>query len=241
MKRILSIYMWLVGGLGYFLIFIMIVILNPFVKKNFLYTFLKSTTKILLRILFIRTTIVYREEIDKNKTYIFMPNHVSLIDVLVAGAYWPVNMNAIEAHTHFKWFLYGKVIRIFEQIPINRKSPRASLKSFEIAKERLKIRSIILFPEGHRSKDGQMRPFKKLPFKFAKETTAEVVPVALIGIEKVLPENSIWITPAKIKIIFGKIIDNQQKQSLTVEQLSDKVKTDIQQMINKYTNPENQK
>lgn len=235
MKYIFSIYIWLFGALGYLLIFIGIFILNIFVKKDFLYSYLRFTSKVLLKILFIRTKVIYEQKIDKSENYIFMPNHVSMFDVLLASAYWPINVNAIEAQSHFKWFLYGKIITIFEQIPINRKNPRESLKSFEIAKQRVKnVRSVIVFPEGHRSKNGKLRNFKKLPFKFAKDAGVAVIPVAFIGVEKIAPEESIWIKPAKTKIIFGKKIEYSEIQKLSAQELSTKVKNEIERMKKQY-------
>jgi len=216
-------------------VFILIILIHPFVNINFLYKLLRFWSKNTLRILFVRTKIIYEEEIDKNGTYIFMPNHTSIIDVLLASAYWPVNINAIEAHKHFKWFLYGKIIRIFGQIPINRNSATGSLKSFEIAKERLKIkRSIIVFPEGTRSRNGELRAFKNLPFKFAKESNTTIVPVAMLGILKMSPENSFWIKPAKVTIVFGKQIKTEQINELKFTELREKVKNDIVRMKNKY-------
>ncbi|MBN2663272.1 MAG: 1-acyl-sn-glycerol-3-phosphate acyltransferase [Bacteroidales bacterium] len=234
MKYILSIFIWLIGGFGYLFIFTSILILNLFFSKKFLYKYLSVTSRIILRIIFIRTKVIFEEPIDKNKTYIFMPNHVSMFDVLIASAYFPVNMNAIEAHTHFKWFLYGRVIKIFGQIPINRTNARESLKSFEIAKERLKTRSIIVFPEGTRSKDGKMRSFKKLPFKFAKDAGYDIVPVGFIGIDKIAPEESIWITPAKLKLIFGKQISPDQAKKLSADELKDNVRNEVERILKQY-------
>lgn len=227
--------MWLIGGLGYLSIFLWIVILNPFVSKNFIYNFLRFNSRILLNIILIRTEVIYEEDFDKSKTYIFMPNHVSLIDVLISSAYFPVNMNAIEADSHFKWFLYGKVIRIFGQIPINRKNARESLKSFEIAKERLKTRSVIVFPEGTRSSSLKMRNFKKLPFKFAKETNVDLIPVGMVGIDKIAPEESIWIKPTKIKVVFAPKITPEEMDKYSAEELSDKVRAEIQRIIDQYS------
>ena len=222
--------------IGYLLIYSSIIILNLFTSKHFLYRYLSFTSRILLNIVFIRTKVIFEEPIDKTKKYIFMPNHVSLVDVLIASAYFPVDMNAIEAHTHFEWFFYGKIIKIFEQIPIDRTNIRASIKSFEKAKERLKRRSIIVFPEGTRSKNGVMRPFKKLPFRFAKETDVDIIPVGFIGVSKIAPEDNIWITPTKLKLVFGKKITPEQAKELTVDELNQKVRNEIKRIFEEYDN-----
>ncbi len=236
MKYIATLYIWLVGGIFYLFIAFFIILIHRFVKIEFLYNFLRTSSRIVLNILFVRTRVIYEQALDLNKTYIFMPNHVSLIDVLITTAYFPVNMNAIEAHTHFNWFIYGKIIKIFGQIPINRHNARQSIKSFEIAKERIKQgRSIIVFPEGTRSKTEQMNPFKTLPFKFAKNTDAILVPVALIGLERMSPERHFWIKPAKAKIVFGKQITKDQMKNYTAKELAELVRTEIIRMHEQYT------
>ncbi len=236
MKFITTIYIWLVGGISYLLLFILIILLSPFFKPTQLFPFFRLWTNITLTILFLRPKIIYEQPIDKKRVYIFMPNHVSMLDVLLAGAFWPVFINAIEAKSHFKWFIYGKVIKIFGQIPIDRTSVRASIRSFKIAQERLKMgRSIIVFPEGHRSKGGEMQPFKKLPFKFAKDSGVDVVPVAFVGLEKISPEASIWIKPTKTKLVFGRHITAGEIEKMSIEELSDKTRSEIERMIKQYS------
>lgn len=235
MKIFTTIYIWLFTPLLYFIAFIIIFIINPFVKNDTILKFIRFASKIILKIIFVRCTIIYEEEIDKSGTYIFMPNHTSLIDVLVATAYFPQSMNAIEAKSHFKWPIYGKIIKIIGQIPIDRKKARESIKSFEIAKEKLKKgRSIIVFPEGTRTKDGYLGKFKNLPFKFAKEANYPVVPVTIIGVIPMSPEHQFWIKPAKVKIIFGKHLNPEQISNIETNDLKNQIRNEIILMAEKY-------
>lgn len=235
MKYIATFYIWLVGGLSFLFVFLFIILVHRFVKIEFIYKTLRNSFKFILSILFMKHKIIFEDEILEDKSYIFMPNHVSMMDVLITTAYFPVNMNAIEAQSHFSWPIYGKVAKIVGQIPINRKSPRDSIRSFQIAKERLKTgRSIIVFPEGTRSKGHKMNSFKTLPFKFAKETYSNIVPVALLGLEKISPEFHFWIRPTKVKIIFGKQITREQMNNLSAQELSDTVKSEIERMQKQY-------
>lgn len=235
MKYIYSIYAWLVGGISFFLIFLTIIVLSPFFKPKYLFNYLQFTSKLTFAIIFLRIKIIHEENYDKSQPYIFMPNHVSLLDVILAAAYWPTFMNAIEAKSHFKWFLYGPIIRIFEQVPIDRSNIRESLKSFEIAKERLKNgRSIIVYPEGTRSGTGILADFKKIPFKFAKEAGFKIIPTAFIGIEKVKDNNSVWLKPAKIKIVFGKRITLEQINSMKIEELQEYSRNEVLRLMYQY-------
>ncbi|MBN2892562.1 MAG: 1-acyl-sn-glycerol-3-phosphate acyltransferase [Bacteroidales bacterium] len=234
MKYLVSIYMWIIGGLSYFLIFTLVILLSPFLSKKALYKVQNTLGKVALWLMFFRVKINYEEKLDKKSAYIFMPNHVSMLDVLVLAAHNPIYANAIEAKSHFKWFYYGWVIRILEQIPINRKSAKESLKSFEIAKKRIKKgRSIIVFPEGTRSGDGKLGKFKKLPFKFANETKATIVPIGITGVDQANPEKSIWVKPARITVNFGKPISKEEVEKMSIEELLDETHDRVEKLLEK--------
>lgn len=235
-KIFYSLYFWLIGG-GLALIFAFFMILVgrifPMKIRHFL---LKKFLSLLFFIMFLKPKIIYEEDIDKDKTYIFMPNHVSMMDVLMNAAYLPVFANGIEAHTHFKWPIYGSFIKIFNQIPINRKSISESLEAFEIAKQRLKNGwSIVVYPEGTRSVSGQLQTFKKLPFKFAKDAEVDVVPVAFVGIEKIAPEKSIFLVPRKTNIIFLKKIEASIIRNIDEDILLRLVQQRISEAMSNYT------
>jgi 1-acyl-sn-glycerol-3-phosphate acyltransferase len=170
--------------------------------------------------MFIRWEIIYDQPLDKKKPYIFMPNHTTLWDVFAAGAFFPVYVSALEAHTHFKWPVYGWAIKAYGQIPINRKNPKASWNAYLKAIEKLKQGiSIIVFPEGTRSPDGKLQRFKKIPFKFVKEAGVDLVPVGFVNLYKLSPANVKWIKPVKIKIHFGKPIPKEAIEKMDIEQL----------------------
>lgn len=231
MKYLISIYVWLVGGLSYFLLFTFIIILSPFLTKEQLFKFQRFGGKVALFLIFFRFEINYEEDFDFSQNYIFMPNHVSMLDVLVLSANLPKYANAIEAQSHFKWPYYGWVIKILEQIPINRKSARESIKSFQIAKERIKKgRSIIVFPEGTRSKKAEMNSFKTLPFKFAHDAKTAIQPIGLIGMDKANAE-SFWVKPCKITINFGKPISAETVANTKPEELKQITREKIQELI----------
>ena len=220
------------GVISYFIIFTLTLILSPFLSTKTLHVFFKYSSRMALWLMFFRFKVNIETPIDKTQAYIYMPNHVSIFDVMVSAAFVPSYTNGIEAHTHFKIFYFGWILKILKQIPIDRTNIRKSLKSFEIAKERIKDNiSIIIYPEGTRSKTGILLPFKKIPFKFAKEANASIIPVGYIGIEKVSPQKSIWIKPTKIIVNYGKIITKEEIEKMTIDELKEKVREDISKLI----------
>ena len=94
-----------------------------------------------------------------------MPNHSSFLDVLLVFALIPQNFRSIAKEEFFSIPLMGLTVKSSGQIPLNRKSPRKGLQSIKQAAELLKRGvSIVVFPEGTRSPDGQIHEFKTTLF-----------------------------------------------------------------------------
>jgi len=236
MKFFTTIYIWIVGGL--YAIFFAKIYAHKMNKKGPENVFpkMQKSLRRLFKILFIKVEVENSIEYEENKQYIFMPNHVSFIDVPLFGAYLPFFANALEAESHFSWKIYGKLIKAYEQIPVRRENPRSSIKSYEVAKERIKNnRSIIVFPEGHRAVDGKLKNFKKLPFVFAKEAGVDIVPVGLSGVQKLSPKGTIWVKPSKVVIRYGEVIKFEDIQKMEVEELQEKVKSQIINLVDDYS------
>ena len=229
---IVSIYMYLVAIVFILLIFIVQWVGRIFTTSDKIFPLISWLFRMMFRFMGIIVRVNDEEPLDKSKPYIFMPNHVSLVDVFLAGAYMPVYVNALEAHTHFKWPLYGWAIKSYGQIPINRNNPKSSWRSYLEAIDRIKKwgRSIIIFPEGTRSPDGKLQRFKKIPFKFAKEAGVDVVPVGFIGVEKLSPKQAACIKPVKIRINFGRPIRKEEIEKMTVEELSQRVYEEVRRL-----------
>lgn len=231
--------MWFVGATFFSWISVFIIIASKFMTPDKIYPYNSIMLRILFKLLFIKVEVINVEEVDTSKAHIFMPNHNSLIDVFLAGAFIPVYVNALEAESHFNWFFYGATIKAYGQIPISRSNPRSALKSFDVAKERLKIgRSTIVFPEGHRSKDGELKKFKKIPFRFAKDSGVDIIPVGFSGVHEISPESHRWIKPRKITVRFGKKITAEEMKSMTAGELMEITRDKVYNLVDDYKKEE---
>jgi len=231
MKYLVSAYMYLVAFV--FVVFILVfqIIIRPFVHPRKSFPVISFLFRLMFRLMFIRWERIFDEPLDKDKAYIYMPNHTTLWDVFAAGAFFPTYVVALEAHTHFRWFLYGWAIKAYGQIPINRKNPKASWNAYLKAIEKLREGiSVVVFPEGTRSKDGKLQKFKKIPFKFAKEAGVDLVPVGFVNLYKLSPAQYKWIQPVKIKIHFGRPIRAEEIARMTVEELMERVYNEIKRL-----------
>jgi 1-acyl-sn-glycerol-3-phosphate acyltransferase len=143
-------------------------------------------------------------DIDWSQPHIFLMNHQSALDIPVAFAVLPVNIRFIAKHV-LKWVPFlGWYMMMTGMIFINRSNRRESLRSLKKAGERIRAGSnILIFPEGTRSKDGRILPFKRGALVLALEARVPIVPVAIEGTGSVLPVGGLWLRHHPIRVKVG--------------------------------------
>jgi 1-acyl-sn-glycerol-3-phosphate acyltransferase len=232
MKYIVSVYLWIVGII-YFLLFLCIAFIVSFLFPAPKYDpWLKIMLRTFFKILMVQVEVEGVEKIKSGKTYLFMANHVSLFDIPLLGGFVPGFVRGVEARRQHQWLLYGWVMVRLGNIPIDRENIHPSIKTtrriISIMNDGM---SMIILPEGHRTLDGKLRQFKKLPFFLAKQVDCDIVPIGLSGLYGLKSKGSWIIHPNTIKIKFGDPIPIGEIQSLPVIDLRDKVKSKIQDLI----------
>jgi 1-acyl-sn-glycerol-3-phosphate acyltransferase len=220
MKHLINIYLWIVGCTYLFLFFTISLLLGLIIPYEKLDPYLKSAIRLFLRIMFIKVECENVERIDQHKSYVFMPNHVSFFDAFLVFGYIPNFIRGIEVDRHFSWPIYGQFLKSFGNIPINPTNVKESLKSIREAQKFLTNgKSIVIFPEAQRTKTGQIQPFKRLPFLLAIESNADIVPVGLSGLRKVMPAGGGMISPATVKISFGDVIPTDKIKEMNSHEI----------------------
>ena len=232
MKYIYSLYIWFFVVPYFIVISSFIIFLMSFMPREKVYKIYKPLLKVFFILMFVKVELEYEEEIDVNKKYLYMPNHVSILDAPLMFAYTPHIINALEAEDHFKWPLYGKIITKWGNIPVNRKNAKSSYTSMMKAKNVLQKRnSILIYPEGGRTTDGKLKRFKKLPFHLAKEAGTPIIPMGISGLYNINHKGSLLFNWGKIKIKFGKIISAEEINKMTEDELLERVKNDVENLI----------
>jgi len=152
----------------------------------------------------IRVEPVWREPLDPGQRYIFLANHVSNLDPPILIPLLPLPVAVILKRSLMKIPILGWAMRLAGYIPVDRDGRvESAMESAEIAKRTLASGIHILsFPEGTRSRDGRLQPFKKGPFYMAHESSAPVVPISIYGTESMMRKGSIRIFPATAHVIF---------------------------------------
>ena len=170
-------------------------------------------------------------DIDWSQPHIFLMNHQSTLDIPVAFAVLPVNLRFIAKHV-LKWVPFlGWYMAGTGMIFVNRTHRREALRSLKRAGERIREGSNILaFPEGTRSPDGRILPFKTGSFVLALEAGVPVVPVAIEGSRLSLPPNSFLPRHHPIRVKVGRPIPTAGRDGHEREALMHEVREAILQL-----------
>lgn len=163
---------------------------------------------------------------------IYMSNHVNLFDVFVLGAAIPGLKRGVEAAEHFRWPVWGAMIRRVGNIPIERSNLSEAKKSLSAAVDAVnRGMSIVILPEGHRTRDGGLQEFKKGPFHMAKAAGIPVIPVGLNGMWEIKRYHNPHWRPGKVTARFGAPIQAEKVQTLTVEELREETRLALLSLI----------
>lgn len=149
-----------------------------------------------------------REHVDPARPTIYVSNHQSTIDIPILFLAIPVNFRYI-AKSQLRWIpVLGWYLWIGGHVFIDRANRARAISSLDAAARRIRAgTSIVVYPEGTRSPEGRILPFKKGAFALAMKARVAVVPVTIEGSGKVMPKNSWRVTPGVVHVKIGKPID----------------------------------
>ncbi|MEA3471091.1 MAG: lysophospholipid acyltransferase family protein [Thermodesulfobacteriota bacterium] len=165
------------------------------------------------------------EFIDENQPYIVMANHQSQYDVLALIGYLPLPLKWVMKIELRKIPIFGIACEKVGHIYIDRGNSKKAQKSLKAAGEKIRAgSSVVFFPEGTRSPDGKLQPFKKGGFVMALEAKVPILPVTVVGGRKILPKKSLRILPGNMKIIMHEPIPVNEYTYETKERLIEQVR-----------------
>lgn len=139
----------------------------------------------------VRVTVKGRENIDPSTSYVFVANHQGAYDIFSIYGYLDHKFRWMMKASLRKIPLVGLACESAHQIFVDKSSPSALRKTMERAEDVLRGgTSLVVFPEGARTFDGKMRPFKRGAFMLAEEFKLPLVPVTIDGSFEVMPRTS---------------------------------------------------
>ena len=169
--------------------------------------FARTWSKMILGTASCPVTIVNPEKLDVGGPAVYIVNHLSAFDIPTLYAALSFQFRILAKKDLFRYPFLGWHLKRSGQIPIERENARSSLKSLIRASEALKNgMSLVVFPEGGRSPNGQVQPFMGGSFYVAIKARAPIVPMALIGTYEALPMNSFNVHPRPFQLVVGDAI-----------------------------------
>ncbi len=166
---------------------------------------------------------------------IFASNHQSAADIGILLDYIPGSFKFIVKKEYFKVPIFGWYTALAGHLPVDREEGSEANKTLERAKAILKQgKSIMIFPEGTRSRDGKLGPFKRGSLKLAFETGRPIVPIAISGSYKILRSGSLLINAGTVTMKIGEPMNFAVKDKISkqdYQEALDKVRNTIAAML----------
>ncbi|RKD22159.1 1-acyl-sn-glycerol-3-phosphate acyltransferase [Caminicella sporogenes DSM 14501] len=176
--------------------------------------------------------VVGEENIPRDKAVLFVSNHQSNFDILLLLGFIDKPKAFIAKVELMKIPILSQWMKAMGCIFIDRKDVRQSLRAINEGANILKEgHSLVIFPEGTRSKDGQLGQFKHGSFKLATKSNVPIIPVTINGAYKIMPKGKLIIKPSKVEMIISKPIYADEEIKRDSKMLADKVKNIIEENL----------
>jgi 1-acyl-sn-glycerol-3-phosphate acyltransferase len=182
----------------------------------------------------IKVTVKGYSNLMPGRSYIYMPNHVSNIDIPVLQAYLPVQFRWLAKAELYKIPLFGHAMKRAGYISIDRSDRRSAIKSLNQTATIIRNGvSVIIFPEGTRSRTNNIQPFKKGGFVLAVDSGVSIVPIIIHGTGQIMPRKKITIKPGNVTLEITKPVKSSDYTRKTKDDLMKKVRNIILESYDK--------
>lgn len=159
----------------------------------------------------IRLVVEGLENVDPTRPYVFMNNHQGAVDIGALVASLPSPSFHFIAKKELAWIpFFGWALALSVGIMIDRGNNQRAVASLRRAATRVRDgANVIIFPEGTRSKTGELRPFKSGGFHLALQAGVPIVPVTISGSQVITPKGSLRVESGTVKITYGKPVPTE--------------------------------
>jgi len=184
--------------------------------------------KLILFVSRIKVTVSGLSNIDPSKSYIYMSNHQGNFDIPVLLSCLPVQFRWLAKAELFKIPIFGRGMRGAGYISIDRFNRSSAFESISEAARKIKNGvSVMIFPEGTRSIDGKIKPFKKGGFVLAVDSGVPIIPIILHGTREIMPKGRIHIKPGHVNMDIQEPIETSGYTRESKDELIEQVRNVI--------------
>ncbi|MGD9079131.1 MAG: lysophospholipid acyltransferase family protein [Desulfobacterales bacterium] len=203
-----------------------VIVLSFFLRSgNFMHKIARFWGRSILVASRIKVSVKGLSNIDPSSPYIYMPNHQSNFDIPVLLGHLTVQFRWLAKRELFKIPIFGRAMRNVGYISIDRSNRQSAFESLKVAADKIKGGvSVLIFPEGTRSRDGKIQPFKKGGFVMAIDSGVPIVPVVITGTRAIMPKGRFRVYPGHVSMVIHKPIETSTYTRETKEGLMENVR-----------------
>jgi 1-acyl-sn-glycerol-3-phosphate acyltransferase len=171
------------------------------------------------------------EKIDISKPHVYAVNHASALDIPVLYVYLPFQFRIVFKKELLKYPIVGWHLGRSGQVCIDQQNKVAAVRSVRAALKSLDAgMPLVIFPEGGRTPDGQIKPFMPGAFFLAIKAQVDIVPVALVGTYELLPMNTYHIRCRPLEMRVGEPISTSGLTLKDMDSLSTRVQKEMEEL-----------
>jgi 1-acyl-sn-glycerol-3-phosphate acyltransferase len=162
---------------------------------------------------------------DSARTCFLVANHVNLFDPFVLYASIPQFFRGLELESHFRIPVYGWMMKRFGNVPVPDNNRPSDLKRmWRMTRAALDSGvSLLAFPEGQRTRDGRVGPFKDGVFRMAVQFGAPIVPVSVVGAFEFNRKTNWMLRPGRVVVCLHDTIETKGLSKEDIPELRDRV------------------
>jgi len=193
-------------------------------KSRILHGFARSWSWLIMKTICSPVKVIGLDKIDASKPHVYAVTHASAMDIPLLYVYLPFQFRILFKKELLSYPIIGWHLRRSGQVCIDQQKPTQSIAQIRSAVKSLQAgMPLVIFPEGGRTPDGEIKPFMPGAFYLAIKSQADIVPIALVGMFELLPMNTYHIKSRPLEMRVGEPISTSGYSLREMEALSAKV------------------
>lgn len=168
----------------------------------------RNWARTILRASGVGVEVVGGERLRRGTPEVVAANHASFFDIMALLGYLPVDAKFVAKKELFRVPVFGAAIKAAGHVRLDRQNIKEAFGAYDVAAKRIRDESlhVLVYPEGTRTRTGEMLPFKKGPFVLAIACGAPLVPLYVHGAFGIQPKGSVRVRPRPLHVMVGEAI-----------------------------------
>jgi 1-acyl-sn-glycerol-3-phosphate acyltransferase len=224
-----TIFVWFCIAISLSVLGSLVILTSPFDRKGkVIHHYGRLWGKIALLVNRVKVRVEGIEHLKGEGPYIFMSNHQGTYDIFALLGHLPFQFRWLAKKELFSVPFFGWVMAAAGYVSVDREGTRKTVEAMNEAAQKIREgMSVVIFPEGSRSPDGSIQPFKKGGFTLAIKSKVPIIPISIIGSREIMPKGKLTVTSGEIRIRIDHPIETQNYSLKDRKSLMEKVRQTI--------------